>query len=253
MPKDQNTDELNLRSEEIQQILTNPPAWLVRWGITLVFMFTAIILALSFMIKYPDFVTAKVIVTTERPTEQIVARYSGALEKLFIENGDTVVSGQRLAVFRNTALVEDVYALKNILDTVRSSSQGILFPIDSTSHLVLGDIETAYINFEKSYVDYHLLKDLDPYTNQLSGNRRSLAEIELRLKDQTDQKRVLEQEYELGKKDYERHRQLAEKGVISQQEFESKKWSSSRWTGTSVPWPFPFPRCGRPLPLRDRH
>ncbi|WP_136468919.1 HlyD family secretion protein [Flagellimonas onchidii] len=223
MPENLNIEELNLRSEEVQEILTNPPAWIVRWGITLIFMFTIIILALSFMIKYPDFVTAKVIVTTERPTERIVARYSGALDYIYIENGDTVKVGQRMAIIRNTANTRDVYFLKSILDTLPLKSSGLIFPIGLTSNLILGDIETAYINFEKSYVDYSLLKDLDPYTNQLSGNRQSLAEIKLRLKDQIKQKQVLEQEYELEKKDFERHQKLYEKGVISEQEFETKK------------------------------
>ena len=223
MPENKDMEKLELRSEEVQEILTNPPSWLVRWGITLIFVFTVIVLILSFLIKYPDFVTAKVIVTTERPTEQIVSRYSGALEEIYIANGDTVVSGQRLAVFRNTANVEDVFKLKSILDTAQKSSSELLFPVESVSQFVLGDIETAYINFEKSYVDYQLLKDLDPYTTQLLGNRRSLEEIKLRLTSQMAQKRVLEQEYELEKRDYERNGRLYEKGVISQQEFESKK------------------------------
>ncbi|SNZ02048.1 HlyD family secretion protein [Flagellimonas pacifica] len=223
MPENHNTDELNLRSEEVQEILSNPPAWIVRWGITLVFMFTIIILILSFIIKYPDFVTAKIIVTTEKPTERIVTRYSGALANIYIQNGDTVGVGQRLAVIRNTANTNDVYFLKAILDTLPLSSEGLMFPLDLTSDLVLGDVETAYINFEKSYVDYSLLKELDPYTNQLSGNRRSLVEIKLRLKDQIRQKKVLEQEYKLEERDFERHEELFKKGVISQQEFESKK------------------------------
>ncbi|WP_136468906.1 HlyD family secretion protein [Flagellimonas onchidii] len=223
MPENSSTKELNLRSEEVQEILTNPPAWIVRWGITLIFMFTIIILALSFMIKYPDFVTAKVIVTTERPTERIVARYSGALDDIYIENGDTVKIGQRMAIIRNTARTRDVYFLKSILDTLPLKSSDLIFPISLTSNLILGDIETAYISFEKSYVDYSLLRDLDPYTNQLSGNRQSLAEIKLRLKDQIKQKQVLEQEYGLKKKDFERHQKLYEKGVISEQEFETKK------------------------------
>ncbi len=175
------------------------------------------------MIKYPDFVTAKVIVTTERPTERIVARYSGALDDIYIENGDTVKIGQRMAIIRNTARTRDVYFLKSILDTLPLKSSDLIFPISLTSNLILGDIETAYISFEKSYVDYSLLRDLDPYTNQLSGNRQSLAEIKLRLKDQIKQKQVLEQEYGLKKKDFERHQKLYEKGVISEQEFETKK------------------------------
>lgn len=223
MPEESPTEELNLRSEEVQEILTNPPAWIVRWGITLIFMFTVIILVLSFMIRYPDFVTAKVIVTTEQPTERIVARYSGALEEIYIKNGDTVTSGQPLAVFRNTALVEDIHTLKEILDTVRPRSNGLLFPIGATSNLVLGDVEPAYINFEKSYVDYQLLKDLDPYTNQLSSNRKSLKEIKLRLRDQIKQKEVQEQEYQLKRREFKRYERLFEKGAISQQEFESKK------------------------------
>lgn len=223
MPENQNIEKLNLRSEEVQEILTHPPAWIVRWGITLVFVLTIVIMTLSFMIKYPDFVTAKVIVTTEMPTEQIVARYSGALEEIYIENGDTVVAHQRLAVLRNTANVEDVYKLKSILDTVQQGSQGLLFPMESVSQLILGDIEVAYINFEKSYVDHQLLRDLDPYTFQLHSSRQSLDEIKLQLKSQIEQREVLRQEYELEKKEYERYERLSNKGVVSQQEFESKK------------------------------
>lgn len=223
MQKNNKKEELNLRSEEVQEILTNPPIWIVRWGITLIFMFTIIILTLSFIIRYPDYVTAKVLVTTKLPIERIVSRYSGALEEIYVKNGDIVRTGQKLAVFRNTAHTEDVYKLKNILKAVESNSYKLLFPIDSTSNLVLGDVENAYINFEKSYVDYNLLKDLDPYTNQLSGNHKSLVEIKQRLRSQINQKNSLEQEYRLKKKDFERHQQLFEKGVISEQELELKK------------------------------
>src|SRR5690606_30920042 len=138
MPENKDIEKLELRSEEVQEILANPPSWLVRWGITLIFVFTMIVLMLSFLIKYPDFVSAKVIVTTEKPTEQIVSRYSGALEEIYIANGDTVASGQRLAVFRNTAKVEDVYRLKSILDTAQKSSPELLFPVESVSQFVLG-------------------------------------------------------------------------------------------------------------------
>lgn len=223
MEEEKNHVDLNLRSEEVQEILTNPPSWLVRWGITIVFALTGIILVLSFLIKYPDYVSAKVIVTTKTPTEHVVARYSGALEEIYIENGDTVVSGQRLAVFRNASKVQDVYQLKLLLDTIQSSTPNLQFPITLVSGFVLGDIEPSYINFERNYVDYQLLKDLDPYSTRLSNNLESMEEIRLRLQSQIRQKKVLEQEYELQKRDYERYEQLHKSGVVSQQEFESKK------------------------------
>ena len=221
--QDHNTTNLDLRSEEVQEILSNPPSWLVRWGITLIFVFTLIILGLSFIIKYPDFVTAKVIITTLKPSEQIVTRYSGALDSIYIKNGDTVQIGQRLAVIRNTANTNDIYRLTAIIDTLIPRSENFVFPIDLASNLQLGDIEPAYNNFEKSYIDHQLMKNLDPYMGQLQGNRQSLAEIKMRLNDQIKQRQILEQEYILEQRDFERHEKLFEKGVISQQEYESKK------------------------------
>ncbi|WP_421811594.1 HlyD family secretion protein [Flagellimonas sp.] len=216
-------DNIELRSEEVQEILTKPPAWIVRWGITLIFLFTLIILVLAFMIRYPDFVTAKVIVSTEQPTERIVARFSGSLDDIYISNGDTVRVGQKLAVIRNTANINDVYYLKSIVDTLSIRSENFEFPLDTVSKLQLGDIESAYIGFEKNYVDFQLMEDLDPYLNELDGTRQSLVEIKSRIKNQIDQRLLLEQEYALKEVDFDRHQQLYEKGVISQQEYESKK------------------------------
>lgn len=216
-------DNIELRSEEVQEILTKPPAWIVRWGITLIFLFTLIILVLAFMIRYPDFVTAKVIVSTEQPMERIVARFSGALDDIYISNGDAVRVGQKLAVIRNTANINDVYYLKSIVDTLSIRSENLEFPLDTVSKLQLGDIESAYIGFEKNYVDLQLMEDLDPYLNELDGTRQSLIEIKSRLQNQIDQRQLLEQEYALEQMDFDRHQQLYEKGVISQQEYESKK------------------------------
>jgi len=223
MPKKEKENNLELRSEEVQEILSNPPVWIVRWGITLVFVFVCIILCLSFMIKYPDFVAAKIIVTTKQPTEKVVSRYSGQLEKIFIENRDTVKVNQKLAIIKNTANFDDVYLLISIIDTLPFNSENFEFPFKKTSYLVLGDINTSYINFQKSYTDYFLLKDLDPYTNQLGGNRVSLQELKNRLRNQTTQKKLLEQEFKLKQKDLERSKKLFDKGVISQRDYELKQ------------------------------
>lgn len=223
MPEKLEQSNINLRSEEVQEILTNPPVWIVKWGITLIFMFTAIILILAFVIEYPDFVSAKIIVTTEKPTEKKVARKSGQLDRLYVKDRDSVVIGQKLAVIKNTANIADVYFLKSIMDTLSPIRKEFTFSLDSVSGLILGDIEEAYINFEKSYIDFKLLKELEPYANQLRGNQQSIVEIKSRLEDQINQKYLLEQEYELSQTDLNRHKRLFDKGVISQQEYEIKK------------------------------
>lgn len=223
MSKKLNQENLNLRSEEVQEILSDPPAWIVRWGITLVFMLVCIILCLSFLIKYPDFVEAKILVTTKQPAEKIIARYSGQLDKIFIKNSDTVQKGQKLAILKSTGNSRDIYLLKKIVDTLPFNAKNFQFPFNKTSHLSLGDINTAYVNFEKSYMDYFLLKDLDPYTNQIGDNKISLQELKNQLRNQITQKSIQEQEFKLKKRDFERDKHLFEKGIISQRDYELKE------------------------------
>jgi hypothetical protein len=223
MPKDTKTEDLNLRSEEVQEILETPPVWIVRWGVTLIFMFTLILIFLAFLIKYPDFVTAKVLVTTKMPTEKVIARYSGQLEKILINNQDSVITNQKLAIIKNSANYKDVYQLKTILDSANADVRNFVFPMEITSKLILGEVEIAYINFEKSYIDYSLLKELKPYENRLHGNKRSLVEIKKRLKSLIAQKNILEEEVVLKEKEFERIKKLYKKGVISAQEYETKE------------------------------
>ncbi|MEM8999769.1 MAG: HlyD family efflux transporter periplasmic adaptor subunit [Bacteroidota bacterium] len=223
MPEAKKQEHIKLRSEEVQEILTNPPTWIVRWGITLIFLFTCIILFLSFLIQYPDSISAKVLVTTKTPVEKLVARYTGQIDTIFIKNRDMVRAKQKLAILRNTAKYEDVYFLKGIIDTLDFRPNKFSFPIEHIENLGLGDIETAYIDFEKSYIEYVLLKDLKPYTYKIESNAQSLTEIKKQLVKQIEQKRILEREQKLAKTDFERHSQLFDKGVISQKEYESKE------------------------------
>ena len=223
MPKKKKKDNLELRSEEVQEILSNPPIWIVRWGITIIFMFTCIILILSFIIRYPDFVTAKVLVTTKQPAEKVISRYSGQLDKVFIKNRDTVSVNQNLAIIKNTANFNDIYFLKQIVDSIPFNLENFQFPFNKTAHLILGDVSAAYISFEKSYTDYFLLKDLDPYTNQLGGNKVSLQEIKSRLRNQIIQKKLLEEEFVLKETDLDRNKHLFEKGIISKLAYEQKQ------------------------------
>ncbi len=223
MPETQKTEKLHLRSEEVQEILTNPPSWIVRWGITMIFILVIVFIALLFLIKYPDFVSAKVLITTKNPTEKVVARSSGQIEHFFVQNGELVVKNKELAVIKTIAKYEDLTTLNNIIDTILMAGDRLHFPIHMTSSLVLGDIEPAYLDFEKSYLEFRLLTQLYPYENELIGNKMSLEEIKKQLSEQLSQKRILEKELELKRTEFDRYTTLFQKGVISQQEFESKE------------------------------
>lgn len=225
MPDQQTySDNLHLRSEEVQEIISTPPAWLIRWGITLVFILTCLIILLSFFIKYPDYIQAKILVTTREPTERVVARTSGQIEKLFVENGDHVVTGQALAGIKSTAKLEDVLYLKEVLENAPfGRGNDFSFPVDSVSSLVLGEVEAFFLEFERNYMEYRLLEELQPYEGQIDGNHRSLEEISNRLQNQIALKELLERKLRLFQRDFERSKNLHENRVISDKDFETKE------------------------------
>lgn len=217
-------DNLHLRSEEVQEIITRPPAWLIRWGITLVFLMLALLIGLSFLIRYPDFVEAKVLVTTADPTERIAARFSGQIETLFVKNGDKVGIGQPLAGIKSTAKIEDVLFLKATLEQEPfTKDNDFLFPVNILTELVLGEIGLPFLEFERSYMEYRLIKELQPFAGQMEGTKASIEEIQKRINSQQSQKELLDRRLYLAKIDYERNKGLHRDGIIADKDFESKE------------------------------
>lgn len=225
MPHQQpNSNNLHLRSEEVQEIITTPPAWLIRWGITLVFILTSMIILLSFLIKYPDYIQAKVLVTTREPTEKVASHTFGQIEKLFVENGEKVIAGQALAGIKNTAKLDHVLFLKEIMEEVSfGKGNGFNFPIESVANLVLGEVEVFYLEFERNYMEYRLLEELQPYEGQIDENHRSLKEINNQLQNQIAQKELLERKLNITQIDFERNKNLHKDGIIADKDFEIKE------------------------------
>ena len=63
----QHLNELELRSEAVQDIMNKPPVWLIRSGNNLIFLIVIGLFALAFFIKYPDVVVTDIKITTTLP------------------------------------------------------------------------------------------------------------------------------------------------------------------------------------------
>lgn len=216
-------EELNIYSEEVKDVLSDPPRAIFRWGNTILFIFIIIILFLSWLIKYPDIVTSQATLTTEVPPQKEFARVTGKIDSIFVSNYDKVGKGQTLALIENTAVYEDVVYLKSILDTLEVSSGSFNFPLDEIPMLFLGEIENEYAEFERNYIQYSLNRDSESFLNQDLTTKYTLSQLKYRLKTLINQQKLNEEELQFKKKDLERTKKLYEKGVFSMQEFENKK------------------------------
>lgn len=212
-----------LRSEEVQDILTRVPHWMILWGNTIILLLLILFFAFTWFIKYPDIISAEATITTHTPPQKIYANTSGKIDTILVTDNQLVQNGQVLAMIENTAKLKDVLTLKNIIDTIKIQNNNFSFPIDKIPLFSLGEISSSYAVFEKDYIDYSLNRTLDPYSNQIMANRLSENELQLRLKNLKSQKEIDRKKFVLAQNEYERNKQLYDKGVISLNEFETKK------------------------------
>jgi len=216
-------EEINIYSEGVQDILSEPPRSIFQWGNTLMLFFIILFIAISFFVKYPDFISSQVVITTQNPPEKIEARTNGKLENVLVQNQQNVKSGEILAYLETSADYKDILTLKSILDTFKPQTGRFVFPADETRNLSLGELETNYIQFEKAYTDYTLQKQLQPYSVEKLAGKQTISEIEARLKSLETQKQIEKSKLEVENSNYERNQRLFEQGVISASELETKR------------------------------
>jgi multidrug efflux pump subunit AcrA (membrane-fusion protein) len=104
----QEEKEIILRTEEVNEILTSTPKWILRWGISVIFILIITSIALSYFIRYPDILTADITLTTLNPPVTLVSKNNGKLTYLLVKNNEAVKVNQTIAVIENTANYKDV-------------------------------------------------------------------------------------------------------------------------------------------------
>jgi multidrug resistance efflux pump len=164
------SDEINkieLRSEEVQEILGNPPAKIIRYGITVIFIIVTIIIIGSFFFTYPDILTAPIKIISLNPPAILSARINGTIEQIMVSDSQNVNAGEVLAIIRNPANFQDITKLQTFLDSLKEEP---LFSTEKNftsfpSNLQLGSIQEYYSSLLKTIYQYNLFLKLD-YTNR---------------------------------------------------------------------------------------
>jgi multidrug efflux pump subunit AcrA (membrane-fusion protein) len=212
--------EFELRSEEVQEILTRIPSWMVRWGTIVVSGVIFMLLFATWFIKYPDIVSAPIVITTNIPPEKVISKTTGKIEAILVQDKAMVPENTPLAIIQNTANYNDVFLLKKLLEAY---TNGANFDFKELKNVQLGDIESAYAGFHDAYIANKLNNDLEPYEVEKNAQNSESVQISARLTILQQQKSLNESELLLQKSDVNRYETLYNKGVISAQDFENKK------------------------------
>lgn len=84
------------RTTEINDLIGNPPSWLLRSGIMMVAIVTGIILTGAYFFNYPDKLSGSGTLTSATPPIEIISRATGYIDKIHIAEDEFVNKGDAI-------------------------------------------------------------------------------------------------------------------------------------------------------------
>lgn len=216
-----------LLSEEVHDIISHKPGWVIRRG-NLIFLLVLLVLAaLTFIIRYPDVVKASVRIAALNAPKMLTAHIEGRLEKLFVVNGQQVIKGQKLAYLQSTAKHEQVIQLQKwIMATEPFVDAGDIEILLSNPLPVLnelGELQPAYQDFQNNMFE---TKEVLVNGYYQKKKKALVTDIQFQhlLKQKLKSQAGLQQEdLVLQNIDYSAHEKLVADKVIAPLEFNKEK------------------------------
>lgn len=179
MPVEDNHINIELRSEDVQDILNHPPNWMISWGNTILILMVLGVFILSYFIKYPDVIEGRAILSTTTPPVYVSTRVSGRIHKIHIRNGELVSSGQVIAEMDNPVPVASIGYLRSFLEKANT------FLLDSVpqnfakfQQVDLYDAANDFLNLKNTLAGYEVFLFDKNHFQKLAALRSGLSQHE---------------------------------------------------------------------------
>lgn len=208
-----------LRSEEVQELLARPPKWLLRWGITVVFLVVVLTFVGAWVVHYPDLVRASFKLTSVNAPKAVLTRTDGKLIRLFIHDNQVVKAGTVAAYLESTAHHDEVLRLSQELARAWAiASKGDLEKLDQlrlSSYNQLGELQTAYQTFEQAHIQLRAYLANGFYSQKKAILRQEIADLKALAENLKLQQNIQARDMALAQEDFEIQQRLANDRVIA--------------------------------------
>ncbi len=207
-----------LHSEEIQEIVSRPPHWLLSWGIALCFCVISLLLAATWWIRYPDIVTVPFFLTASDAPREAVTKTDGMLIRLLAIDGVAVEAGDALAHIESTTDHEEALLLERLLENLRVYIGELKWEkvrdFDLRGFKQLGELQNGFQTFFHQHIQLRaylqegmIVKKRELLLEDLHDLTDMLAVLE-------SQKVVQQRDFEIAREEFLVHEQLYREKVI---------------------------------------
>lgn len=215
---------IELRSDEVQEILSRPPHALVRYGISIICGVILVLFIGSFFFSYPDIVQGDVVITTENPPVWLIAKSTGKIKELLCCDKQVVDQGDLLAVIDNSASTLDVQILNRLLLNVVISDTGLFIPKELIiKPYELGEMQSNFSAFTKAAINYDNFLTLNLLNQEKTSFKRQILDRTIYSSNLQKQLEMKKRELKFSKSAYERDKLLFERKVISESAMETSE------------------------------
>ncbi|MBN8702325.1 MAG: HlyD family efflux transporter periplasmic adaptor subunit [Bacteroidetes bacterium] len=216
---------LEVRSEAVQEVLTKTPAWIIRAGITVIFLIIVGLLVGTWFIRYPDIITAQFTLTSDQPPARVVARTSGELSRLFVKENQKVKKGEYLAAFKTIVNIDDVAKLKTKLKEFESvlSTPMNYQAVALDSNLFLGELQPDYSAFQRYVYEAIDIFSNDYYGQKIAAIQNQINNYYVMNEKLVQQKRILAEDFSITQNLFNKDQKLYDNKAVSEVEYLNKQ------------------------------
>ena len=220
-----NIREIEIHAEEVNDILSRPPAWILRWGISLFFAIIAVLFVGSIFFRYPDVITAPASISSTNLPVHLRAKTGGKIERFLVREGDAVSPGTITAIIESATNFQDFQTLQQLCSSFRHqlAQPEMITSANFPLHLNLGSIQSAYIQFLKSLSDYKTLLQADYHARKMALIRKQMVAQQEIWRQGERQLSNFEEQYLIQQGIYARDSALFAKGIIPEAEMEQSR------------------------------
>ena len=215
-------DKINieLKSEVLNEVLSAPPSWLVRSGNTLFFFFILLLLALSWMISYPDELIGEVNIHSNRPPIEFENQMYGKLVDLQVQDQQIIEKGKVLAQFDNEINPKHIEMIQAFLLTLTNATSMKKVTISSELEKInLGTLQQSWMTLLSLIKERNDLTSSDFFQKKISSIQNEIEQRK-RLQEIANRKlKLIEKDISFQQSQTLSAQRLLNKNAISKEEY----------------------------------